>query len=250
MSGSSAAAAGADSQAPASYIDKWLARWPEWRVAEVFVPGSQREPALAWFALQQELTDAAWTTTDPRPRAAKLAWWAEELQGWSQGRRRHPLGIALQRLPVPWMQLAAGLPALAASRERQTDIAQSIAILVPFAAGSSAVGAALLAAKRPTPAEHMAIALLGAQLLSAGDAAVSLRTRSRLEDATPEDLAARVWAQPLLLHWPPRCDGSIPERIRLALLRERLRGFAAGRMASAPASRWHALWTSWRAARG
>ena len=42
-----------------SFIDKWRARWPEWAVAQVFVPATQRPTALAWASLLQELTDAA-----------------------------------------------------------------------------------------------------------------------------------------------------------------------------------------------
>ena len=51
----------------AGFTEKWRARWPEWRVAEVFVPVEQRERAIAWFALRQELADAAWGGNDPRP---------------------------------------------------------------------------------------------------------------------------------------------------------------------------------------
>ena len=48
-------------------------RWPEWHVAEVFVPRrAARTGASAWFALRQELTDAAWGGSDPRPGEAKL----------------------------------------------------------------------------------------------------------------------------------------------------------------------------------
>ena len=66
------------------FIDKWLARWPEWRVAEAFLPARSRESLLAWASLRQELADAAWAGVDPRPGEAKLAWWAEELHGWAR----------------------------------------------------------------------------------------------------------------------------------------------------------------------
>lgn len=88
-------------QALQDFAGKWRARWPEWSVAEVFVPRAQRGVAVAWAALQQELTDAAWGGTDALPGEAKLGWWMEELQGWRQGRRRHPLGLALQRQDAP-----------------------------------------------------------------------------------------------------------------------------------------------------
>jgi len=38
-----------------AFIGKWRARWPEWSVAEVFVPSPDRSVALAWASLQQEL---------------------------------------------------------------------------------------------------------------------------------------------------------------------------------------------------
>ena len=94
------------------FLGKWQAQWPEWRVAEVFVPEAHRARAQAWFALRDELGDAAWGGDDPRPGDAKLGWWAEELDGWSRGARRHPLGLSLQKVPAPWDSLAACLPAL------------------------------------------------------------------------------------------------------------------------------------------
>ena len=237
-----------DPQALAGFLEKWASRWPEWHVAEVFVPATQREPALAWFALRQELTDAAWGTSDPRPGEAKLAWWVEELQGWSQGRRRHPLGLTLQRLPVPWKSLAACLPALLASRESPADFDDAIGALEPFAEGIAGIAVTLFGGKTPAPAGSVVIGLLAEQLLQQGDTAVPLLTRARLGDAIPEHVAARAWAGELLQRWPPPHDGSVPGRIHAALLRERLRRFAAGQ--SLGSSRWRVLWTAWRAARG
>ncbi|MRT52162.1 phytoene/squalene synthase family protein, partial [Xylella fastidiosa subsp. multiplex] len=37
-----------------SFLDKCLARWPEWSVADVFIPEPQRPLAMAWFTLLQE----------------------------------------------------------------------------------------------------------------------------------------------------------------------------------------------------
>ncbi|MFT4178016.1 MAG: phytoene/squalene synthase family protein [Thermomonas sp.] len=105
-----------DSASLDAFLDKWRAQWPEWAVAEAFVPQAQRERAQAWFALRDELMEAAWGGDDPTPGAAKLLWWEEELAGWSRGARRHPLGLALQKVPAHWDVLAASLPALRASR--------------------------------------------------------------------------------------------------------------------------------------
>src|SRR3546814_645464 len=91
------------------FTAKWRTRWPEWSIGMVFLPDAQRETAFAWFALVQELTDAAWSGADATPGLAKLAWWNEELQGWAKGARRHPLGAVLQPLSAPWTPLAASL---------------------------------------------------------------------------------------------------------------------------------------------
>jgi hypothetical protein len=99
-------------------LAKWQAQWPEWRVAEVFVPEAQRARAQAWFALRDELGDAAWGGDDPR-RATPLGWWAEELDGWS--RARHPL-VSLQKVPAPWEASPPACRRCVASRERPADL--------------------------------------------------------------------------------------------------------------------------------
>lgn len=101
----------------ASFVDKWRARWPEWELGMVFVPAAQKPRAEAWLSLLQELGDAAWGGTDPTPGLAKLAWWQEELIGWSKGARRHPLGAVLQPLAAPWQALGRTLPDLRALRD-------------------------------------------------------------------------------------------------------------------------------------
>lgn len=209
------------------FVDKWRMRWPEWQVAEVFLPGAGRERWLAWFALRQELIDAAWAGADPRPGEAKLGWWVEELQGWTQGRRRHPLGAGLQALPAPWARLAAGLPALAAARGG-ADMDAARKTLAPFADAIAAVDEALTTyAHAPGADNTIAFGLLGQRALLSGDDAL---------------------AQELLLRWPP-AQGPRGERILAALLRERLRRQAAGAGAYPGLPRWRALAIAWRAAR-
>ena len=149
-----------DPTALAGFVAKWRARWPEWSIAQVFVPAAQRDVVAAWFALLQELTDAAWGGSDPTPGLAKLAWWQEELRGWSKGARRHPLGDSLQRLPAPWSALGASLMALQQSRERSDDAEAAIRITRPFAAAVAECEAALFG----VPAD--ASALVGTTLLA------------------------------------------------------------------------------------
>ena len=212
-------------------LHKWRARWPEWQVAEAFVPASQRERALAWLALLGELADAAWGGSDPSPGAAKLGWWAEELTGWAHGARRHPLGGVLQKVPAPWAELAAGLPALAASRTQVGDLASAVAGLAPFAEAFSGVTSVLFDAASPVMGASTARVLLGERALR------------QAPSGTPGEVSARG-----LLQQPWFAVGSRPERIHAALLRARLQRLNAGRAVVVPA--WRALLTAWRAARG
>lgn len=217
------------------FVAKWRARWPEWQVAEAFLPVATRAAWLAWFALRQELADAAWAGADPRPGEAKLAWWAEELQGWTQGRRRHPLGAGLQSLPAPWARLAAALPALAVVRERTTGLAEADAAMAPFAAAVAAVDLVLsdgILDHGMDPATVAAIAsgLLGQRALAGGDGTTV------------------AWRQDLLRQWPSP-QGVRAERIMAALVHGRLRLAVAGAESGRPLPRWRVPMLAWRAAR-
>lgn len=226
-----------------SFLDKWRARWPEWNVAQVFVPQAQRDIALAWAALQQELTDAAWGGSDARPGEAKLGWWMEELQGWSRGGRRHPLGIALQKLGAPWERLAIAIASLRDTRERPRDREEALALLQPFARAIADVEAALFGGTA-TDATVAAIqsTLLHAHLVLGGEGAVPLSVLAQ----AGEGGHARAWGAELLRHWPVAVAGNRPRRLWSALARQRLRrGDAA-----LPLPPLAALATGWRGARG
>lgn len=88
------------------FVAKHWQRWPEWQFASVFLDESERAVIHDWYALQNELWLAAYSFEDPTPGAAKLAWWQEELRGWSKGMRRHPLGVSLQPRSTHWNELA------------------------------------------------------------------------------------------------------------------------------------------------
>lgn len=220
-----------DDAALAEVVGKWRARWPEWQVAEVFVPADQRERALAWLALLGELADAAWAGHDPTPGAAKLGWWMEELNGWSRGARRHPLGRVLQPLPAPWAALAADIPSLGASRTQVGDLASAVAGLQPFSRACSDVATQLFEASAEDADPMMALTLLGERALRMPPS------------GTPGELGAHGLLQTLRL--PAR---SRPLRIHAALVRARLQRLAAGRETIVPT--WRALLVAWRAARG
>ena len=224
-----------------TFIAKWRARWPEWSVAEVFVPHPQRESALAWMALVQELTDAAWGGSDPRPGEAKLGWWMEELQGWSRGMRRHPLGQALQKTPAAWPQLAASLPALRDSRERPLDSEDARSQLRLFAQAIVAVEQALFGDATAQAEATVTDSLLCLRLAHHPDTAVPLQVQA----GAGEGAALAAWG--LQLAAPAQGPGaSRPRRLLAALARARLvRGSAMRPLPALPA-----LWVTWRAARG
>lgn len=229
-------------------LEKWRARWPEWPIAEKFVPPLHRERAQAWFALRSELKQAAWAGADPRPGEAKLAWWVEELNGWKQGARRHPLGIVLQREPAPWHALAATLPALLALRERVGTSDEAAASLMPYADSIAGIAAILFRVGTPAPTDNVVFALLAERVLEGADAGVPLEFVARAGEAPPPT-AARLWAKSLLERWPAPHDGSAAGRLHASLLRERLQRFAAGGAPEAPLPAWRTLMTSWTAAR-
>ncbi|MFC3815820.1 phytoene/squalene synthase family protein [Lysobacter sp. GCM10012299] len=243
-----AAGDGASLDALDSFLDKFRARWPEWAVVQVFVPQAQREVALAWATLLQELTDAAWGGSDARPGEAKLAWWAEELRGWTLGARRHPLGIALQKLPAPWLTLATALPYLRESRERPRDRDDAFASLRPFAHAVAVIESSLFAgvaesSDRVEQAEvTVAAGLLYSRLAHVGEAAAPLATLARAGSQP----VASAWAAELLQGWPAARAATLPRRVWSALARQRLRrGDAA-----LPLPPWSAVLGAWRGARG
>lgn len=216
-----------DPAAHESFIAKWRARWPEWTVAEAFVPAPQRDTMAAWFALLQELTDAAWSGEDPTPGHAKLGWWQEELQGWPQRRRRHPLGETLQSFSAPWDRLASALPALRDARETPDDAMRAMAALDEFSQACDEIEKSLFAT---TAGQGDAKAAIAASLLAA---------HPRLSEGGAGTRGG------LLAHWPP-LSGTRPRRIAAALARARL---LAGSTTPRPLPAWRALWLAWRAAR-
>lgn len=226
-----------------SFVHKWRARWPEWHVAEVFVPQAQRATALAWASLLQELTDAAWGGSDARPGESKLGWWMEELQGWARGIRRHPLGLVLQKSAAPWPELAASLPALRSSRERPIDAQDAEAQLKPFIAAIAAVETVLFGSATDGPGEGtdaIATSLLHMRLAQHPGAAAPLQTLA----AAGDNAAVATWARQLAGCGSMQ-GATRPRRLWAGLALARLRRGEAAR----PISVARALWVSWRAAR-
>lgn len=184
-----------------SFLDKWRSRWPEWSVAAPFVAESQRELAVAWFALLQEFDDMLNTGGDPLPADAKLAWWGEELRSWAAHRSRHPLGRLLEPVRAPWAQLAEALPDLVEARTVALDAAGAERALANYAEAVAAVEAALFADKPRTGAGRaVQLQTLAQRLQDAGVAGVP---RSLLDEDACN--AAQRWAQHLLKGGAPAC---------------------------------------------
>ncbi|MDH5834150.1 phytoene/squalene synthase family protein [Luteimonas kalidii] len=212
------------------FIDKWRARWPEWGIAEAFIARDQRPRAAAWFALLQELRDAAWAGSEPAPGLAKLAWWQEELRGWARGARRHPLGEALQRLDADWEALGRALAALPATRDPD-DLRADHGALRTWVGAVLACEADLFGGVEPPPGT--VDACVGAhrveRALARGDLDAALRQQADLGHAAAL---------------------SRPRRLHQAVLRERLRLTTAEDAGLRRVPPLRMLWAGWRAARG
>jgi hypothetical protein len=238
-----------DSTALDSFLDKWLARWPEWQMAEVFVPPARRAVAVAWFALLQEFEDIMNIAGDPLPADAKLAWWGEELRDWARQRSRHPLGRVLEPQAAPWAALAEALPQLIAARDRPLDARAAFAGLQGFGAAVAAVETVLFAAPASASlTQAIAAQALATRLAEAGAAALPMR-EAEVGESGDASAQARRWAEVLLRHWPQR-QGGRERRVLSALARGRLRRFAKAGEAAPMPSAGALLFAAWRAARG
>lgn len=82
-------------QAFASFEQKWLAANPEQAMVGLFVAPSVRLRAVAFGCLVHELGAAAYEIQETEVAAAKLAWWAQELEVAATGHARHPVTHAL-----------------------------------------------------------------------------------------------------------------------------------------------------------
>jgi len=223
----------ANSCTPAQeFIAKWRERWPEWAIAEVFIPPAQRPLVGAWFALLQEFVLAAWAGREPAPGLAKLAWWQDELNGWAKGRRRHPLGEILLAKPLPWAQLAHALNGLPISRDKVPESITAAVDLAPLARALTACEAALFGAAPSTDSNchPILLDLLTEQSLLRGDASAAARVLS--ERASLPKLAS-----------PLR-----PRRLQSAILGGRLRQLCRGQ-SQRPLPAWRSLLSAWQAAR-
>ncbi|WP_045727810.1 phytoene synthase [Xanthomonas sp. GPE 39] len=227
------------SSALEAFLDKWRRLWPEWAVAETFVPASQRARSVAWFALLQEFDDILNIAGDPLPADAKLAWWGEELRSWAGRRSRHPLGRVLEPVAAPWVQLADALLTLPDSRAAAADPAHALERLRPFADAVVAVERILFDPLTDGDPGPVAAQVLAQRLAEAGIAALPMSLRTG-----DEAQAQQRWAQAILQRWPRRVQGARPRRILATLARARLaqRARASRTSPSAMSTLWRAWW--------
>jgi len=234
-----------------SFLDKWRNRWPEWAVAERFVPEPQRGRAVAWFALLQEFDDILNTSGDPLPADAKLAWWGEELRSWAGQRSRHPLGRVLEPVRAPWGPLADALPDLVQARGVATDAEAAARALTAYADAVAAVESVMFAegaaAGSPCPGAGRAVRVQ-TQAQRLHEAGVAGVPRSLLDADAEAGSAAQRWAQQLLSQWGARVPGPRARRVWASLARARLAALAAGNPVQATPTR--TLLRAWWAARG
>lgn len=250
-----------DDEAIAGFVHKWQAREPGMALAELFVAKAQRPRFRAWGALLHALREAAFELSDAGVRAAKSAWWAQELVAMAQGRPSHPIGVALLPLPTaPWQALAAALlEAASAEASAPVDGEHAVCQLRPLAEAIAAVETQVFACvDTPYGAESIAVHLLAQRLLvgqaadDAGRIPLHLLARHQLGRSAIREggagVAARDWARELLQREPARLFAAAPFR-RMCWAQDRalLARLASG--APQPARPGLCdLWRIWRAA--
>ena len=244
----------------AHFVGKWLQREPEMAFAEIFCPAADKPAFRAWGALLHELRESLFELSDPGVARIKTAWWAEEMIGLGQGRRRHPLGVELLKRDAPWSQLARALLAFESDSMRAADTGEAVAALVPLADAVVQVECRLFPARESTEASrslavHWLLHRLPQGLASEDQARVPMHlfarhgiTAAGLPTAQAHALL-RDWAGELLSALPPVLPhAALVRRSRAGFDRARLRRLASGKPFGPPMPL-ATLWRAWRAAR-
>jgi hypothetical protein len=241
------------------FVGKWQVREPEMAFAEVFCIPAQKPLFRIWGALLHELREALFELSDARITDIKLAWWAEELMGWGQGRSRHPLGDGLRRCVAPWSELGRALLESGTNAVRTGNTSEAIAALSPLAAAVIEVEAALFATEYDEAsvrclAVHWLLQRLPAGLAADDQARIPMHLFAR-HGLTAAQLAGGQgkallcdWASELAEALPQPHRASVLRRARAAFDRARLRRLAAGKGFAAPPAV-ASLWRAWQAAR-
>ena len=183
------------------FVAKWRARWPEWSVAQVFVPRRaarrRRWPGSRCCRNSPTPPGAA---AIPRPAEPSSPGGRKNCAAGRKGARRHPLGDALQRLPAPWTcarRIAAGI---ARSRASARTTPRPRSGHCDRSRRRSPNARRRCSACRPTRAPWSDTTLLAERLLADPQAAVPLSI-----PATRQALrwrSASAWAIELQSAWP------------------------------------------------
>ena len=247
--------AGAD-EALHSLLAGAEARLPLLTLAPAFLPAPERLLLLAWAGLLGECESALFESSDPRVRALRCGWWAEELAALPAGQPRHPLGRVLATPALPWAAFAQALLERAEDDAPAASAAAAEAALRPLASAVARIDAALAGSTDPGAADRFVLHWQGLGLGrgTTGAAGVPLalwaRHGRRPADAATAPGVYRDWAGQLRARIaPPRRGESLLARLLAEDDRRRLAAWAAGRPAHPPPPRWRRPFAFWRCAR-
>lgn len=227
----------AETDALASFVAPWRQRQPEMGLLLAFCPPAERRRFDAWGALNQQLADTLFTTSDAGVARTKLAWFERDLTAGPR-QAQHPVSRALLA-EAAMLPPAEAWRALVSAAIDLGDAARDTGNLLPAAETAAYAGR---------------LADLESQLLAAPSdpaaVALSLRLDRWLFD---REAAASAGVAVPALHGalPPRLPLGLYRGGRLAFDRWRLERLAAGALPDAvrtiPALR--GLWLAWSAAR-
>jgi hypothetical protein len=252
------------------YVDKWLAREPEMRVAEAFAARERRELLQLWSTLLNEIEEAVAELREVSVAQAKLAWWGDELLQATHGGARHPLvralfGIeAVRNVPAErWSDLALAAIAAAQDEAIPIDVDGLIRARMPLASAIATVEATLfdaaviaadIAVAARVRALRRALITRAAVRLPIPMTLVARHQRAQL-DLSPEtpdrDASALIadLAQGLLGGFDAPATGNSHRRARRLHDIDLLRSWSQRSIHRTEIPRLTSLWLHWRAAR-
>lgn len=225
-----------DSEVLQSYLDSWRRDWPEWSIAERFIPQSLRTVAQAWFAVQQQWEGLLPAASESMATAAKQAWWKHEIDNWQQGQALHPLGSVLCVITAPWAQLATTMTCLQTLQCTSADVRHGYQELWAMIHALATIDNHLFGRTVSSDPQALLIQWLDA------------RRRRGGAGASPPGQTADQWRQQLLTMWPNKPSLARPRRIWLALIRRRIQDPLISQRSRGDV--FVQLWRSWQVAMG
>jgi phytoene synthase len=270
-----------ETEAFATFQQKWLAEHPEQRLVGVFLPVAQRGRASAFGTLVHELSHSAFHVREPQVAAAKLEWWQRELHEAAHGKAKHPVSKVLfadaaarEADPALWPALARGA-LLQLDQPGAGTLAAMIEQLEPFFVAVASAELALLESDGGNVDANAALWILSHLLhelphLAHGTARLpvplGLLARHELVRADLATASARrnLLVKDFLDELVLEIDGAmgvaaarpLPLRVRTRLDRWRISRASkvtdplAYLQEHPQAGHWKTLWTVWREARG